>query len=79
MKFNEIKEAVSTLIHSFGSWSWDNNNKTLTAKYNRSTGDYDFTMAENGRTINEVEHTDLEQITRCLITWIKGERLENYN
>ena len=79
MTFNEIKEAAATLIHAFGRWSWDNNSKLLKVKYNRDTYDYSFTMIEDGKTRKEVEHTDLERVTRCLITWVMGEQLANYN
>lgn len=79
MNFDEIKKAAQTLIHSFGWWSWSNGNKTLKAKYNRNSGDYSFTMIEDGKTNKEVEHADIERVARCLITWIKSERLINYN
>lgn len=79
MSFNEIKDAIELLVSSFGNWSWSNNDKTLKVKFNWNTYDYNFIMIENDIIHKEIEHTNLERITQCFITWFKGDLIKNYN
>lgn len=79
MKFNEITKAARDLIHIFGSWTFDNGDKALKVCYNRSTSDYNFQIVKAGEIIKSVQHSDLDRVTRCLITYIKEEHIKDYD
>lgn len=63
----------------FGYWSFDNGNRILKAYYNRPTCDYAFEKYENGAIVKRIEHADLKRVTRCLITFIMGNKLQDYD
>ncbi len=79
MTFNEMTKAAHDLIHIFGSWTFDNGDKALKVCYNRNTSDYGFQMVKNGEVIKSIQHSDLDRVTRCLITYIKEERIKDYD